>query len=177
MQRTGVAVIVLMGLLAGAARAEDAFHNVDVRELDIPGAVRSALLSRSLWEPSSAPYVWVEGGEAYFCQPEAPPEGPPPGPYEALAIRAPAGRNVSGRLFVPGQNDGNALVASFTLSAADASPDAEQAFWQARVRHYERMVGFRLPGSAWFRYQANRSRERLGLEAGAPPQTAGWSGD
>jgi len=175
MQRTGAVVILLMALLVGAAQAEDAFHSVDVRELGVPDPVRLALLSRSVWEPSSAPYVWVEDGEGYFCQPEAPPEGPPPRPYEALAVRAPAGREVSGRLFVPGQNDGNALVASFTLSAADASPDAEQAFWKARVRHYERLVGFRLPGSAWFRYQANRSRERLGLEAGAPPQTAGWS--
>ncbi len=177
MKRAGAAVIVLVGFLAGAAQAEDAFYNIDVRELNIPDPVRSAVLSRSVRDWSSAPYVWVEDGEAYFCQPEAQPDQPRPGPYDALAVRAPSGQDVSGRLFVPGQDGADALVGSFGLSAAHAPAGAEQAFWRARLQHYERLVGFRLPGSAWFRYQANRSRERLGLEAGAPapPQTAGWS--
>jgi hypothetical protein len=82
----------------------------------------------------------------------------------AVVVRAPAGKDISGRLFVPAE-DWSALVPlHFTIPATSADPKAREAFFEAKADHYESLLRRDIPGAAWFRYQANEARKALGKQ-------------
>jgi hypothetical protein len=182
---------ILFGLLvvfASAARAEDAHYLVPLDELSIieghlPKGSPEAWRIRS-WQPLQ-PYAVLDGtGEAYVgigqdftpwnTSGNAAGVAPAGNPWNwrSLVVRAPQGKDVTGRLFYPNQNWTGMVRLTFRIPAARASADARPAFDEGRRWHYEQLLRRNVPGGAWFRYQAGKSEpdNRPG-RPGRPPRT------
>ena len=164
----------LLLALSKPALAEDAYYRVAVDALKItdgkrPGAPEHA---RRFWDtPSSLRLrVVLDGkGEAYvqhrlqrgaFLMVD----------YlnASVVVRAPAGKDVSGRLFVPKPDWSGSVILKFTIPAASADQDARAQFLAGKAQHYQRLLERNIPGAAWFRHQAREARK----DADANPLTA-----
>ena len=91
----------------------------------------------------------------------------------AMFIRAPAGKDVAGRLFVPKRDLSGMIEIKFKIAAAESKDKYGHDFFQAKALHYDRLVNDGVPGGAWFRHEARKAREALGeklgdLNAGRP---------
>ena len=140
-------VLLLFGVAvcfaAGHAAAKDAFYNLKVTELK---AVRGALPVAGAqadhpwraWDVTLFPRAFVDGGgEAYF-------HGNlsywnwPAGLHESgmLAVRAPAGKKVTVRAFLPTTDLSAMQEVEFAISPANASKDARANFYQIKRDYY-----------------------------------------
>jgi hypothetical protein len=176
----GVLVAIAVGCPA-AALAEDSYYSVPLADLQLTeGKVPTANLApdwrRAVRQPrANTPYAVLDGpGEAYIVGVEdsrAPWDmdilwpGDPTAPIR-IFIRAPAGKDVAGRLFFPAYG-GTGLV-KFRVGVSQASPDARNNFHRAKVAYYDHLLGRDIPGAAWFRHQAREA----GLTLKLPPEQA-----
>ncbi|HVS09012.1 MAG TPA: hypothetical protein VMS76_03990 [Planctomycetota bacterium] len=187
-----VPALATLALPTPAARAGDAFQVVPLTQLGRSGEPalaepqsRSAeprrwarVQSARRWALVQPRVVLDTAGEAYLIYPEEALEGLGPLPARRmreplanawsqarLAVRAPEGQPVRGRLLVPDSNGGEPQVVTFQLPAASGGEQARATFLAAKAQHALRLATADLPGAAWFRRERSVALEELG---GAP---------
>lgn len=97
----------------------------------------------------------------------------PPSTSTGIYIRAPEGKEVSGRLYVPNADMTGMIVLKFTVPVTAAKAEAKMPFLWAKNVHYEILRIRDIPGGAWFRHQARSARREKNLRPGdrRPPST------
>jgi hypothetical protein len=166
---------LLLVLIAQRSRAaDDAFYRIPLADLkldakipqpknDVTWSIRGAAL-----EPQVRPDA--TSIEAYLDYPNA---GQGWAPWEwanartegiALVLRAPAGKDLSGRLFVPAEDWSSLIPLHFTVPSSSANDTSREPFYNAKAEHYEALLRRDVPGAAWFRYQANEARKAIGKQ-------------
>ena len=167
-------LINLLALLCCAARAEDAFYHVALTSVKFPeGALPTHLEWGSRgWEAVQAmqPYVVVDGeGEGFISGESMQPWTSPDQLYQGavLALRAPKGDFVTGRLFVPKADLSGMVPLKFKLDKSSQKRDSRRQFFQAKQNYYHRLREQNIPGGAWFRHQENEAARVLGIKSGA----------
>lgn len=161
---------ILLASAARQARAEDAYFDIRVGDLkivagDLPAANEIWNWRRQTVEACYEPRVVLDGaGEAYIGQAANPNAVGAPFAQAAIAIRtwprdgtvairAPAGKEVSGRLYVAKPDLSSMVALRFTVPATAAKPDAKKAFLQTKGAYYTRLLDRGIPGGAWFRHE------------------------
>lgn len=164
----------LLLVLPGIARGEDAYFVVSLDDVTItegklphdPNSIKDDPYSYDYWsswrEPLRLPRIVVDGeGEAYVGMwarrhPEA---------WWKLAVRAPAEKKVTGRLYLAEPDKRNGMIAlRFEIDPSKGSADKKEAFLQIKQVHYKLLADARLPGAAWFRHQRMETERELGLK-------------
>ncbi|MFZ5828765.1 MAG: hypothetical protein ACOY3P_01690 [Planctomycetota bacterium] len=187
-----VFLLILVGL--STARADDAFYVIPLTSLELTDGKLPApdnetpswMYRNERWQ-RMLPYAVLDGaGEVYvgLTQDAFTPEmfsrfRPTPDadavtdkPARSIAVRAPAGKEVSGRLYMP-QGDWKGMVKlRFRIAPDKAEADSRRAFFEAKRAHYGRLAREALPGSPWFRHQASLAHEALGRSATAATRAA-----
>jgi len=163
-------IVVLLGTLAlgTGAVAEDAYYNLPIRGLKLTEGTLPGGPSPTDWRArrrarAMQPRAVLDGpGEVYLSGYQfglrAPPRRPPapntpatpPDWRGSILIRAPEGRDVTGRLFVPNADLSGTVMLKFTVPATQAKDQARRQFHQAKESHYEQLLRRRIPGGAWF---------------------------
>lgn len=192
LRRLAVALsaVGVLSLLIGAARAadDDAYYCVSVGKLElIEGALPKAVDNPDwrnyyLRGQSLQAYAVIDGeGEAYLRY-DAPTPWRTIGPGEAeaerdhLAVRAPRGRDITGKLYLPKGDLSGMTAVKFRLPASAADADAKNRFLRIKADHYARLVGAGSPGGAWFRHQLRETRRALGERDPNEPRGVPWRG-
>lgn len=172
----GRLALLVVVVLAAAARADDVFYRVSGPELRLmdgewPVSRWAAVTERDALRP----YAIVDGGEAYIVRAseESSRAANAWNPYygreeTVLVVRVSRAGDVTGRIFLLDLERPHLKGLLFSIPAATASPDARRAFYLGKALHYERLQVSSLPGTAWFRRQAADARRELGEGAVAP---------
>jgi hypothetical protein len=101
----------------------------------------------------------------------------------AVAIAAPAGKDVTGKLYLAKPDLSGMAVVTFRLPSREAQAQGAERFWRAKLNHYGRLRNSGVPGGAWYRRQvaaARRELEALGVKDLAADRTqppSGWTDD
>jgi hypothetical protein len=175
--RFGLVVVALV--LATAGRAEDAYFvesldKLTITEGKLPDSLdyTEKVDSRSYnymygWARDRRfSYVVLDGeGEAYvglstLRHPEA---------WWKLAVRAPTGKKVTGRLWIPHADvwKGGMVAIRFEIDPAKGKAENKEAFLKVKRAHYEELANANLPGAAWFRHQDLETERALGIDSQA----------
>ncbi|HVX13246.1 MAG TPA: hypothetical protein VHC22_18830 [Pirellulales bacterium] len=178
---------VAASAVAARAVAEDSFYRVPLAELKlIEGELPSQDEYRYDWRArerieAMQPSVSLDGrGEVYFALDSASVRWASPSVLNgegAVAVRAPAGRDVAGSLYVPKADYSGMVKLRFSIPASAAAKNGA-AFYRAKRQHYQALLERGLPGAAWFRHQRHLAREALGqngksteeADEGLPPR-------
>ncbi len=88
---------------------------------------------------------------------------------DRIAVRAPADKDVSGRLFLPKSDATGYVALKFRIPASAADKDAKHRFLSLKADHYQRLLGRDIPGGAWFRYELRQTQKALGQTPAAGP--------
>ena len=154
--RTAVALAALIA--ATGALAGDAYYALPLGDLKFT----QGALPEGEAQPASGveplrqfmePYAVLDGGGEAYVTPAEP---------RHLVVRAPQGKDLSGRLFFPKPDRSGMVILKFTASARNANADARERFYDAKQAHYERLLAQGIPGGAWFRLQARQAGETIG---------------
>lgn len=167
-------VWVLSFLVSAAPAADDAYYCVPLSKLELTegslpkGGDNPDWRNFALRGESLQAYAVIEGeGEAYVRY-ETPVPWRTPGPNAAeaerdhLAVRAPQGRDVAGKLYLPKGDVSGMTAVKFRLPAGAADPEAKSRFLRIKAAHYAQLLDRGLPGGAWFRHQLREARRALG---------------
>ncbi len=92
-----------------------------------------------------------------------------PGYGTQVYIRAPEGKDLTGRLYVPNADLTGMLVLKFAVPAAAAKADAKPPFLWAKTVYYDGLWRRDIPGGAWFRYQDRLVRKERNLRLDETP--------
>jgi len=169
--------VLAMLFLAARARAEDAFYRVPFKDLKLTEGKLPEPKLEGDWSQrgmSIQPRVHLEAGdggdgvEAYVSYSSgafSPAEwaNNAGGNYATLVFRAPAGKDVAGRLYVPAPDWKSMTSVRCSIPAAAADPKAREAFFEAKRQHYEALLAEGVPGAAWFRHQAREADRANGI--------------
>jgi hypothetical protein len=149
-------------LLAHSALAVDAFFHIPVPSLTFTeGALPTGSAPRKFdlqLFPAFQPYAALDGeGEVFIGGETLMPWSPPERLYSnsILAARAPKGKEVTGRLFVPKPDFSGMAILRFKLGSDAEKPDSKAEFLKAKEGYYRRLRDRDIPGAAWFRHQEN----------------------
>jgi hypothetical protein len=172
--RRAFTLVCCLAALVGSARGEDAFYRVSLAELKLTeGKFPDQSDYRSDWrfnwrtrqrrEAMQSRAVLDGEGEVYFEDEDqirwwAPLPLPEKG---VIAVRAPAGREVTGSLFVPKADFTGMVRLRFAIDTSQALEGAE-AFYLAKEDHFKALLQRQLPGGAWFRHQVRLARMARG---------------
>jgi hypothetical protein len=174
-------VLIGFGLLAisPAAMAEDAYYRLPLDRLELTEGGLPKAGGETDWrywqrrDFMQACAVLDGEGEAYVRYQQRPSwEGPMPrsgrgeGDSDAITVRAPAGRDVTGRIYLPNQDLKGMTVARFKIPAAAAKPEAKWAFLELKLARYEQLVNRDIPGGAWFRHQLRETQKAMSRQPG-----------
>lgn len=165
--------LIVAASSAGAAVAEDAYYDIPIRELKLvegnlpagPKGWRRYDFARVM-----QPYATVEGqGEAYVSRQGWPvrsrPDNASPLNAARVLIRAPRGKDVTGRFCVP-NSDGTGMVSlKFAVAASAAKAEAKTQFCHAKIHYYKDLLNRDIPGAAWFRHQIRLVNAKLGRQS------------
>ncbi|MCZ7634808.1 MAG: hypothetical protein M5U12_01285 [Verrucomicrobia bacterium] len=177
------------GLLCGvgcfglqSARAADVYYHLPTAALTLtdgawPGESGDAGLRewRTAWALQS--YAVLDGpGEAYFDGETAFPWAGEPAEPVSLAICAPAGQDVTGRLFVRRDDLMGLVPLRFKVPATAARPEARERFLAAKQAHFRALQRRGLPGTAWFRHQADSAARERGADPATDADTPWFPG-
>ncbi len=167
-------------LIATGARAQDAFYflpleRVQWTEGTLPRAFQQVDGYFAQAMAPAYPYVVLDGeGEGYV--------GVPGRPWSVwadaeevvlrghLAIRAPAGKEIMGRLFLNKPDGRGMLRLRFRIPSTEARPDAREPFLRARLAYYDHWASQNIPGGAWFRHQVRRTQAALARATTVPEE-------
>lgn len=160
---------------ASARADEAAYYDVRIADLTLSEGKLTGDPDPNVswrWQPGRRELVvHVEGGEAFWL-----PQHTTDVRYLNLdqwgdvVVRLPNGpADVVGRIDFPRRDAPGYGTVRFKIAADQAKPDARDKFLDAKVRHYERLLGDQVAGAAWFRHQARvAQRERTGKAAPEP---------
>jgi len=108
-------------------------------------------------------HATLEGeGEVYVNDPQLRPWIDRFSTRTIVAIRAPQGTGVVGRVWVSFSGTTHTEEFKLELAATDAKPEARAAFFEAKRNHYQRLLDANVPGAAWFRHQAREAATQSG---------------
>lgn len=129
---------------------------------DRPG-LEPEIRSKLLDQPNSQRSVWTYAtlsgpGEAYLSPAAA--DGRRGDPLRLVAKTSDR-RVASGRLTLPDAETGKLIAVSFTIPADRWNRDDQQSFLEVKRDHYRQLARRNIPGSAWFRFQADRCQREL----------------
>ncbi len=178
-------LVVAVGWAAAAAVAKDAYYDVPVRELKLAEGRLPAQTTRPDWRKwqflrAMQPYATIDReGEAYI---KGDPNDLSRSPYGTpwldtarILIRAPQGKDVTGRLVVANADLTGMVSLEFTVPAGATKSDAKWAFGHAKIAHYEDLLNRDIPGGAWFRHQIRLVQAELQQEPSRPePPVNRW---
>jgi hypothetical protein len=186
MLKTSAAVLRLscaVGLLwLPFAQGADAYYHLPTSALTLTeGAWPSGARDGEWrdWRTASAlrSYAVLDGlGEAYVDGEAAIPWADEASEPMSLAICAPAGQDVSGRLFVRRDNLQGLAPLRFKVPATAAQPEARERFLAAKQAHYRALQDRGLPGAAWFRHQAAAAARERGVDPAAETEPRWFPG-
>jgi hypothetical protein len=157
-------------LLLQNARAADAYYDLPVASLTLTEGSLPAGESQGYfrnWQMMEIlqPYAALDGeGEVYVSGNAAAPwmRRSSDSPGETISVRAPEGKDVTGRLFVP-KNDASGMVqVRFKIPATEAKAEFKPAFLATKQQYYQRLQDRNIPGAAWFRHQVEATARELG---------------
>jgi hypothetical protein len=172
-------LVALAIALASTSRAEDAYFVESLDKLTITeGKLPDSLKYSDKIDSYSYNYMfgWArdrcfpyavldETGEAFVGMstvrhPEA---------WWKLAVRAPAGKKITGRLWMPnpGVWKGGMVALRFEIDPAKGKTENKEAFLKVKRAHYEELASANLPGAAWFRHQDLEAERALGIDSEA----------
>lgn len=87
-----------------------------------------------------------------------------------VTIRAPAGKDVTGQLFVPKTDWSGMDRVKFLVSAGASRGEDRTAFYNAKRWHFQRLLRQDIPGAAWFRHQEYLADKMLGATSSRPAE-------
>lgn len=168
-------------LPAPSAPVSYVYYTRELSKLEFTGndSVGFNAEQKAAWEQRHKDKRWVwtyaiveSDGEAFITPP---PQQSVPVRIQRIAIRAPRPSDLTARLVMP-TSDGNGLhQIAFDIRADEwKSGEADRrTFLQAKRDHYQYLVSRNLPGTAWFRHQAEAADQAMGIvqEAGRPEPT------
>ena len=70
-----------------------------------------------------------------------------------VLFRAPAGKEVQGRLILPKADATGMEVLRFAVPPSAAKAEAKEPFYRAKLAHYDNLLSRDIPGGAWFRHR------------------------
>jgi hypothetical protein len=163
------------------ANAADAFYHVPTSSLTLTEGVwpkRDADLAWRRMQTAHAmqPYVALDGGgEAYLTGYGSIPWTIPGGRTveQAIFIRAPEKKEVTGHLFVPKTDLSGMVDLRFKVQPTESKPEAPEKFFEAKESHYQQLLNRGIPGAAWFRHQAKEAAQARGTNHPSPAQFPG----
>lgn len=131
-------------------------------------------------QPFMPPQVVLDGpGEAYVRTPGTIPDAWIRWDDWQFAAKAPAGRELSGTIYLVDSQGTPAKPLRFKMNAAKGTAESRPRFLEARYERYEFLASRGLPGAAWFRHEAMRTAVELnGLAPSGPrltPRNAGMA--
>lgn len=167
---------VVLAALATGALAEDAYFHVPVTALHFTEGALPTGSPPTMRAQVLRPYAALDGeGEAYVTGEDYLPWQAPAENYRnvALAVRAPKGKEVTGRLFAPKPDLSGMVVLSFKLEATAEKAEFKNEFYKAKESHYHRLRERNIAGGAWFRHQESEAAKARGGSPAAVPTGPG----
>ena len=178
-----VVAIAAILVSAVAARAEDAFYRIPIRDLTLTEGTLPAPTTGPSWRGQNRrqamlPRVVLDGpGEAFVVSDQG--QFNRWAPFNEIldqgrvCLRAPKGKDVTGRLFVPNADWTEMVAVKFRVPQTSARDESRGAFLDAKQRYFEDLLAQGVPGGAWFRHQQRLTwRERNPNEPGRLPDNA-----
>jgi hypothetical protein len=170
MRRTIVGAVCWVAVvgIAGMAAGEDAFYDVPLSALKVTsGEFPKPDNDWERWRLDRFyPVPMLDGeGEAYF-------DAPGKGMWgfrslvedlsaAHLVVRAPKGKEITGRVGIPNPSANSGNLLKFSVPASTANDSAKEAFYLAKLHHYEMMSQQVGPGRAWFRHEILDADQKL----------------
>lgn len=173
----GLITSFLTGILVAAgigANADEVYAHRQISELTIVAGQLPAPPEpgHEPWpsgrlQAAGRPYVVLDvPGEAYLRRDfKAEQVGDGAGDHlrtsDIFAFRVSDRREVTGRLFAPRGDRPGLVEVKFKVALPPAQDDAKQVFAMAKVSHYQQLLGFGMPGAAWFAHQIREAEALL----------------
>lgn len=177
-------ILALVSTSCGVVAAEDIYFVKPVGDLTIvDGKLPSAVELDRSWaiglndNSQALARVVLDGpGEAYVVHHR---EGTGSEPFYSrlqLAVRAPAGKAVTGQLYLStivlrreGQYgyDRKYEIVRFSLDPTDSKAESARQYLICKAVYYDQLLERDIPGAAWFRFQAEAAMRELGKEGDA----------
>ncbi len=170
-------LVAVIGLLAwsGAARADDAYFEVPLRELKITQGTLPKLGvddTNGYWRWDTAvrdylgAYAVLDGPGEIFVTGMQPTYGGfrldgSDAAAPTVCLRTTAASDVAGTLYVPDARRTQLVKVRFVVAKSAADPKKRTAFYQAKKHHNQWLADRRVPGAAWFRFQALQAEAAL----------------
>jgi hypothetical protein len=176
MNLKGILLVSMLMALGGAAGlAEEVCFKVPLASLKLtegslpapePGAAGFDWRRQPLFQP----YAALDGaGEAYVSGPGINPWNPRQRSEQALVVRTPKGKEITGRLYVPKGDFKGMVMVRFKVDPETDKPVAEREFYQAKEEHFRDLRERNLPGTAWFRHEETETAMAYGAKAASLP--------
>ena len=182
MRRFSYCLLVFAVLACAAqANAKDAYYSIPLDKLE---------LTEGSWPKSEKDFDWrnwqlreymrsyavLDGsGEVYVTDTGAG-FSPVPSPVaernqanSRISVLAPAGNDITGRIFIPKADWTGFDVVKFKIPASAASEDAKTEFLKTKAQHYQQLLNRNISGGAWFRYQLREAQKAQGLKPNEDP--------
>jgi len=157
--------VILLGL--ASARAEDAYFRVPLQDLTLTEGSLPVNDPERFWnwwsDRSRAMLAYVvldQPGEAYVDENLA-------SRFEMalnrpLVVKAPAGKDITGRLWHPKPDFSGMFMVKFKIPAEQANDKHRNDFYSVKANYYRNLLRRDLPGSAWFRHQVRLAERETG---------------
>ena len=161
---TAIAIVFLA--IPSASHGADAFYDIPFDHLTLtegafPPDNAAKDFNAYAFRDMMRSYVALDGpGEAFSVAGFEQLAGNAPANH--IAVRAPEGQDVTGRLFIEKRDVPGMVMVKFKIPAAEARKSAKDIFYRTMENHYEELMGHGLPGGAWFRHRVNEARTAAG---------------
>ena len=164
--RAALCCAIVALLLAAAARAEDVYYRVPVKDLkftdgQLPAEESSRAVRPSDVDRLTARAVLDGEGEVYVTPPTAPQwaKYTSPADQSSLLIRMPRAGEITGTLYWPQPEESIPFAKLKFVVEAEPSDKAKREFWAEKQAYYEDLVNRGVAGAAWFRHQAREAKK------------------
>ena len=153
--------------------AEETYYHVPVGSLTISqGTLPTDFQwNRFGWEMVEAlqPFAVLDGPGEAFISGDALQQWGARDSYQSmiLALRAPKGTSVTGRLFLPNKELKGMATLKFKVDASSEKPESKVEFLKAKENYYRRLRERGIPGGAWFRHEETEAATARDAKVGS----------
>ncbi|MDZ4818221.1 MAG: hypothetical protein SGJ20_04525 [Planctomycetota bacterium] len=181
--RPVIAAMLITIVAQSALGAEDAYYSIPVSKLEITAGKLPTRDPDDRWDwrwrgVSTPPRVVLDvPGEGYYVSSFSGPIAIPASSVGSgsddtignpLVVRAPAGKDVTGTLYLSAEGIRKVEKVSFRIPAKESKPEHRQQFLREKGNYYQNLRDANIAGTAWFRYQARLAENAMGANR-APP--------